>query len=338
MLISIIVPVYNAENRLRNTLESILSQSSDDYEIILINDGSKDNSRDICDEFADKYNHIRVIHQENAGPSVARNRGILEAKGKYLGFVDADDQLDKDWFSFIKNAISQYEPDLIITGYRGMYYEVNNLVTRYIKIPTENFVEGNRDIIKMIQSLINDGLFNPLWNKVYNRKIIVDNLINLNPMYKLGEDFLFNLDYFSKTNNMYIMNKSLYCYMNNNEGLTHSFVDNKFDKLKGVSLEFRDFLLKNDITLVAYYERLVRNIFSSTMELFHKSCNFNFSEKIDEINHILKDKDVKDLVSSYKPESLRDKLLLIILKLNSAYIIMFFSKLFHYKKFVIDKR
>ncbi|MDT6814838.1 glycosyltransferase, partial [Enterococcus faecium] len=94
--ISIIVPVYKVEKYLRKCVDSILAQTFTDFEVILVDDGSPDNSGKICDEYAEKDNRVRVIHKENGGLSSARNAGIDVARGKYLGFVDSDDYIDED--------------------------------------------------------------------------------------------------------------------------------------------------------------------------------------------------------------------------------------------------
>jgi len=98
MELSILVPVYNTEKYLKRCVESLLSQSVKDYEVILVDDGSTDGSGSICDEFARKDSRVRVIHQENAGPSAARLAGIRASCGAYLGFVDSDDYVESDFY------------------------------------------------------------------------------------------------------------------------------------------------------------------------------------------------------------------------------------------------
>ena len=104
-LLSVIVPVYNVEKYLKRCLESILVQSWNDYEIILVDDGSTDSSAQICDVYAEKYEMIRVIHKENKGLSDTRNRGIEEASGEYVYFPDSDDWLEPNTFSELSDVI-----------------------------------------------------------------------------------------------------------------------------------------------------------------------------------------------------------------------------------------
>lgn len=114
--VSIIVPVYNVEKYLRKCLDSLINQTLKDIEIICVNDGSKDNSPKILEEYAKKDNRIIVINQENAGLSVARNSGIDIAKGEYIGFVDSDDWIDLDYYEKLYNAASTNDTDIAVGG------------------------------------------------------------------------------------------------------------------------------------------------------------------------------------------------------------------------------
>ncbi len=119
--ISIIVPVYKVEPYLRKCVDSILAQTFTDFEVILVDDGSPDNSGKICDEYASKDSRVRVIHKENGGLSSARNAGIDVARGKYLGFVDSDDYIEKDMYELLYDNIVKEQADLSICGIYDIY-------------------------------------------------------------------------------------------------------------------------------------------------------------------------------------------------------------------------
>lgn len=110
--ISIIVPVYKVEPYLRKCLDSILAQTFTNFEVILVDDGSPDNSGKICDEYAIKDSRVRVIHKENGGLSSARNAGIDIAQGKYLGFVDSDDYIAEDMYEVLYENLKFYDADI----------------------------------------------------------------------------------------------------------------------------------------------------------------------------------------------------------------------------------
>ncbi len=121
--ISIIVPVYKVEKYLKKCVDSILAQTFSDFELILVDDGSPDNSGRICDDYAKKDARVRVVHKQNGGLSSARNAGIEVAKGKYLGFVDSDDYIAEDMYELLYKAIIKEEADLSICGIYDVYEE-----------------------------------------------------------------------------------------------------------------------------------------------------------------------------------------------------------------------
>lgn len=129
LAISIIVPVYNVEKYLNRCLDSILNQTFTDFELILVDDGSTDNSGIICDEYKTKDNRIKVIHKENGGLSSARNAGLDIARGRYIGFVDSDDFISKDMYQILYNEAEKNKADMIMCEFKKVdknYEAINN--------------------------------------------------------------------------------------------------------------------------------------------------------------------------------------------------------------------
>ena len=126
--VSIIVPVYNVEQYLRQCLDSILVQTFTDWECILVDDGSTDCSKDICDEFANKDSRFRVVHKKNGGVSSARNKGIELSRGVYITFVDADDTIDKDVLSAVNKYFQFYDIIQIPRSSGSRYKEINHSI------------------------------------------------------------------------------------------------------------------------------------------------------------------------------------------------------------------
>ena len=116
--LTIVVPIYNAAKYLDRCLNSLLCQNAKDYELLLVDDGSKDDSGKICDEYAKKYDHIKVFHKENGGVTSARLRGVEEATGEWIGFVDGDDLLEKDMYERLMVNAEKYNADISHCGYR----------------------------------------------------------------------------------------------------------------------------------------------------------------------------------------------------------------------------
>ena len=117
-MVSIVIPIYNVEIYLKKCIDSILNQSFDDFEIILVNDGSKDSSLDICNEYLKKDTRINLVNKTNGGLSSARNAGLNVAKGKYISFIDPDDCINENYFNILINKAEMNDCDVIVSGYR----------------------------------------------------------------------------------------------------------------------------------------------------------------------------------------------------------------------------
>lgn len=164
--ISVIVPVYNVEKYLRKCFDSLVNQTLKDIEIIIINDGSPDNSKEIIDEYAKKYpKMIKALHKENGGLGDARNDGVKMSKGEYIAFVDSDDFVEIDMFEKLYSQAIKDKADLVICGY-NVYNEDYKLL--YSTPSIDDSVSDNR----MINIVLGD---NAVWNRLYKRELIVDN-------------------------------------------------------------------------------------------------------------------------------------------------------------------
>lgn len=164
-LLSVIVPVYNVEPYLKQCIESIIHQTYTYLEIILVDDGSTDNSGAICDTYANQDSRIKVIHQHNGGLSAARNRGIDEATGEYIAFVDSDDFLDLTMYSVLIDALEQHQLDII--GCNAFRYKSENNIKSY-KNDGELVIYNHDEALKIS---LYDG-FTAAWNKLYKRSVI----------------------------------------------------------------------------------------------------------------------------------------------------------------------
>lgn len=206
-LISIIVPIYNKEEYLEACLERIINQSYYNIQIVLINDGSTDQSLEICEKYAYKDKRVEVINQINKGVSNARNNGIKLAKGKYLCFIDADDLLEIDYVKKLYNGIRISNQ---IDGCLCSYKTINEVgVEEYY-----SFDMGihNRDEI-LINALKRNTSCFALWNKIYKLSIIKKNNIRFNEQVTNGEDMLFACQYLYHCNLINSINDVLYIYI-----------------------------------------------------------------------------------------------------------------------------
>lgn len=191
--VSVIVPIYNVEKYLNKCVDSIINQSLRDIEIILVDDGSTDNSGDIADIYAEKDSRVKVIHKENGGQGSARNHGIEVAQGEYIGFVDSDDWIDFNMYEELYIAAEKEEADIAVCN-RKVFDENDNLKT--IVTVSEGIIDINKD--KIIDYVI-DQLFYPhtvvVYNKIFKKTIISNNNITFKEVKEVGsEDALFNYE------------------------------------------------------------------------------------------------------------------------------------------------
>ena len=186
VLISFIVPVYNVEKYIKRCVESIMLQSYPQIEIVVVNDGSTDDSGCIIDELSKRDQRIHVIHQKNAGVSSARNSGMKIAKGKYITFVDGDDYIEADYAQYFKTLLETTDTDMAI-GLNNFNLDTPHQVKR-----DSIEVWGDTRVIELIYL----GTINvAVWNKIYIKKIIDDNGLQFEPSIWYGEGMLFNIEY-----------------------------------------------------------------------------------------------------------------------------------------------
>lgn len=194
--ISIIIPIYNSEKYLSRCIESILNQKYNNYEIILINDGSKDSSGTIGDQYAQKYSNIKIIHQENKGVSCARNIGLKYAIGQYICFIDSDDWIDQKYLSNF-----QFESDFCIQGY--ITHHNHEIEISYKPLILNKNVGPE---------LIKRGIQTAPWGKLFKREIIEKYHIIFPENISYGEDSVFIYRYLTHCVNAIVVTGSYYHY------------------------------------------------------------------------------------------------------------------------------
>lgn len=212
MLISVIIPAYNCGNTLKKTIESIIVSGLKDYEIIIVNDGSTDNTSSVCSSLCSQYSFIKYSEQENNGVSAARNKGINIATGEYILFFDADDTAEKTGFSECVDIIENEKPDILVFGMSFDYYKNGKLYRRDKLVPEQTGILNKSQIKAELESLYNTNSLSSACNKIYKRALISDNNILFNTNYFLMEDFLFSLECLNICKNIYCLPKALYYY------------------------------------------------------------------------------------------------------------------------------
>ncbi|UNM89968.1 glycosyltransferase family 2 protein [Vagococcus sp. CY52-2] len=238
-VVSIVIPMYNCEKTIENTIQSILYQSESNCEIILVNDGSTDSTFEKALELKNKNeNTIKLVSKKNGGVSSARNLGISLSKGKYICFLDSDDIYKKN---FLKEMLLKAEKDDSDCVICCIEYTDINFNMEYGE--DEIFV-GDNIIAKNVPKLIEKKIFNSMVNKLYKKSIIDENNILVDEELQIGEDFDFNLKYVEKCQKVSVINKFLYVYQVEHSKLTNNYRENEYQVRK-----------KNIVSLEKYYKK-----------------------------------------------------------------------------------
>lgn len=222
-LISVIIPVYNVENYLSDCLDSVLSSTYMNLEIILVNDGSIDDSGTICDAYAEKDSRIIVIHQENQGISAARNVGLNCATGEYVGFVDSDDKISKNMYAELYCAIEKEGADMAACEFTRKEEEMLQFDSKEAFFEKNYIVTGIEQCIRVVTAEPSTRNYTytdcMVWNKLYCRKKIKQ-LFEVEQV--IAEDLLFNWEYVKDCNKMVIVPMNLYFWRINPKSITHN--------------------------------------------------------------------------------------------------------------------
>lgn len=287
-MVSIIVPVYNSEKYLDKCIKSITCQTYRNIEIILINDGSKDNSPDICDMYAACDNRIKVIHKINTGVSHSRNIGLKLCTGDFIVFVDSDDWLEPDMIRHMMNIQVINDYDIVMTG----IYENNlplNKITE-INYETKGY-SGKSELASIIPKIIKDGTINQLLSKLYKADLIKGANIRFNNNLNLAEDALFNYEAFFEAESFYISDRCLYHYaIREDDSLSKRFNPLKYDMLVYVNDRLNELIKDNShyINAAPSAEHIrFKNIYSCILDLFNKNHSLTYTDKRSVIRNIL---------------------------------------------------
>lgn len=237
-IISIVVPIYNREQWLRNCLESISSQTFKDWECILVNDGSTDSSLEIAQEYAANDPRFIVFSQENQGVSAARNLGIDHAKGKWLAFVDSDDEIAQDYLEILHKLGEEENADLVFGS--TLYYRNSQLVVQCI-LKNSIYTSSEEDFGNKYKRRLS-GIV-----KLYRLDIIRKHHLRFDTRFKYAEDLIFSIEFYMKAQRFATSSEALYKYIKREENLTN------------LSLQISDFQTEIELynKIVSYYEKLI---------------------------------------------------------------------------------
>lgn len=308
MKVSIIVPIYNVEKYLRTCIDSILSQTYRDFELLLVDDGSPDNCGEICESYAAQDVRVKVIHKVNQGLGFARNTGLDCARGEFVCFVDSDDWLERNAVEFWLKAQEKYDADIVMCNYEKRN-NANEVLYCYEIRKSECCYYG-REIEKEIfwpmigqESAIGEDFTVNMcvWTNLYRRDLIEKEHIRfLSEKEYLSEDICFNLQYLLCSKVAVMIPDSLYCYRYNPNSLTSKYKEDEYQKAVGLYnrvqfwasqakyLEFKEF-------------RVERFFLTKVRELLFRLCasNRSYKEKINMCRRVLEDDTFQNVLKKY---------------------------------------
>ena len=263
-LISIIIPIYKVEEYLRQCLESVEKQTYPNFEVLLVNDGSPDNSEQICLEFVEKDARFKYIQKENGGLSDARNRGIIEAKGEYITFIDSDDYVEEFYVEELYSAAIRNHSDVVLSRYKE---DRNGKIVFYVhQLDTDEIQYSGQEFIKNLSELETQNLlFITSWGNLYHRRLFNHILF---PKGKVLEDLRTSYKLFMECTHVTYVVKELYIYRNRPESITKKQDEKLFTDLLDGLLEKIALYSLNGLEILKEKEKLLYELrmYSNQME------------------------------------------------------------------------
>ncbi|MBU3180711.1 glycosyltransferase family 2 protein [Clostridium psychrophilum] len=331
--ISIIIPIYNTEKYLNRCLDSVINQTLKDIEIILIDDGSTDNSLKICKEYNSNDKRIKLIHKKNEGVSKARNIGLSYATGEYISFIDADDWVEPNMLEELYNLIIPNNTEFCMCNYikenNGGSIYMNSNISK--KVLNGNNIK-NFLLIPLIEREDNEkehtlaGFRGPC-GKLFKREVIEKHNIKFENELIIGEDFLFNLEFLIHVNKAIVNEKFYYHYFTNSNSLCTKYKKDCWNSFyRNIILYIKRFLIENNIysqTKDRVDKLIIKYFFMSIINEKRKDNPKKTVEKINAIKQICEDKIIIDCLNDFNLNlyKRRNKLILILAKYGLYHLI-----------------
>lgn len=351
--LSVVVAIYNVEKYVKKCVESLINQSSRNYEIILVDDGSTDSSGKIIDSYLN-YENIKIIHQKNKGVSVARNTGIENSNGEWLTFVDGDDYVEKNFINKILNSIDEFDTDMLVFNYNAFFNENNKIKCRTLPFDQDQYISDDKDLFqkRMISQYYKGGDKNAVvssgttWCKVIKNNIIKNNKLRFKPGLLKAQDTVFWLNTTEHVNRIYYLRDCLYNYRLSAGSISSGkkYIKNSKEEFNNLINEYENFInsyKKDELFIDAFNLRCIQVIM---WNIDHNFFNINNNIKIRNRTNLLKDisykKDYRKAINNANGKDLpiRIRLMLYFIKNNKFLEYYFVYKIYNFISLVKNKR
>ncbi|MEG0679284.1 MAG: glycosyltransferase family 2 protein [Carnobacterium sp.] len=312
--VSIIMPIYNVEKQLEKAIESVLNQTYRNIELILVNDGSPDNSIQICRYYEEIDDRVCVINQKNAGAGYARNAGLAQSSGQYIYFIDPDDYIEINLIEDNLKIAKETNADLVVFGFFEEVTSKDGSSTNKINRP------------KLISSKTQDQFrnhfdeyhsFTPyaLWNKMYKHRYLIENNVQFSNQ-KIGEDALFNLQVYRQIGKVEINSRAYYHYIYRSDSAVNHYTENRFKQEYHVAESFEQLMKEWDKSLE--YKDLINKEYWNTIylelkNLSSKECLLKKKEKTRLVKKLMENKKIENAVTDLNTQTEENKFVNILL-------------------------
>lgn len=329
--VSVIVPAYNAEKTVEKALQSLIDQTFKDIEIIIIDDGSKDKTREIISSFAAKDNRIKLILKDvNEGLSAARNSGIEIATGDYIGFVDSDDWCEKDMFEKLYNGAN--DADVVVSGfYHDSLADDGSLVVQTEDRMTESAsTSDKKEIVKWAAKLDSMRIFAFTWNKLYKREFLEKTGIMFEQQ-TLIEDYMYNCKIWESVGKLSVVEGAYYHYIKfSKEALTQKFLPDYFDIIDKRYVLMRAIFEKENLFEGEMREILcnmhIKHVLAGMVRNFNKQSNYSAKQQKEKIKEMLNHPNCIQAMSYAVGKRKQEKICNFIFRTKSVFLNYLFSK------------
>ncbi|MEG1886736.1 MAG: glycosyltransferase family 2 protein [Oscillospiraceae bacterium] len=336
--ISVIICVFNGEKHLKRAVESCANQTLSDIEIVLVDDGSSDNSGKICDEFQKSDSRICAVHIENSGLSAARNKGMSVACGEFITFCDADDFIDKDAFEMMFREINKNESDIVICGYYGDIEKNGQIISTTKVCPEYAVADEKKEFLKQFVAIKSNHIFDASWNKLYRANIIKENVLQM-PVGEIFEDTKFVLDFLNCTSKITVLNRCFYHYIQRMGSITKSYNPSKLICLKKRRDDMENYFGEEKNAELTGFLSLfyIKSVYSYLIDLFFPKSKPSCGEIRKIIENELRDPSFDKALKSATGSGIANKMTMAAARCKNVTISYLYAKTVYLLKYKMQR-
>ena len=328
--ISIIVPIYNAENHLEKCVKSILTQTIEDLELILVDDGSKDNSLSICNAYACRDPRVKVIHQKNAGVSVARNHGIEVAEGDYIGFVDSDDWIDTHMYERLLQEAYKTNADVVMCDITTVYDSGKTQMDTITQL-SKNHIFKKSDFTPSLLLEMAGSACRCIYKNRYSDNVMQCKNLHFPVGVKFSEDRIFNIYAFGFANKVCYIKEAYYNRYINEKSAVHRFHEDYFEAYKKSAEEINKAIEiawnnENEFKVV-YLHRFINDSLMAICNYYYKTSTLDNYSRIKAVERVCLDSKLQSAVQRVDIDDFKIKLL----KNKRIKLLIVYAKLANWK-------